>query len=132
MAKNEHVIQALSPNCTYPSFCNGVRPWRFSGCPDLLDLKGSDAPIKLCTIAAVAVMDEITRWITVAITSLHHLQCEPSSRRMGRHSSVDYFPRAVINDEEHVERPEPDCLNREKVAGPDLLSVLREKLAPAR
>ena len=51
---------------------------------------------------------------------------------MGRDSGMDNLPCAVINDEEHIGRPEPDRLNREEVAGPDFLGVLCEKLAPAR
>ncbi len=132
MAENQHVIQALGPNRPHPPFCNGVRLWRFYRCSDLPDPKGSDPSIELCTIAAIAVMDEISRWTSVPIRSLHDLLGQPSGRRMSRHSSMDNLPCAVINDEEHIERPEPDCVNREKVAGPDFLGVLCEKLAPAR
>jgi len=131
MAENQHVIQTLGSNRPHPALCNGIRLWRFNRCSDLRDPKGSDPAIELSLMAPVTVMDETSWWIPVEITGLRHLLCQPPGRRVSGRSSMNDFPRAVIDHEEHIERPKPDRLNREEVAGPDLFGVLCEKSVPA-
>ena len=45
---------------------------------------------------------------------------------------MDKFTSAMMDDEEDIQCPKPERLNREKIAGPYLATVLGQKLSPAR
>ncbi len=47
------------------------------------------------------------------------------------HPSVDQLTSAVMGDEEDIQCPKPEGLNRKQVAGPYLAAVLGQELSPA-
>ena len=75
-------------------------------------------------------MDKVAWWDSVTVARRHHLLSEPLRRRMGRYSGVDDFSRAMIDNEDDIQRPEPNGLNGEQIASPDLLGVLGQTAPP--
>ncbi len=82
--------------------------------------------------AAVSVMDEKTRWLTIPTASLDDLLSRPLACRVARGSDVHDLPTDVMNDEKDIDCPEEDRLNAEEVAGPGFTGMRGEKIAPAR
>ena len=124
MAENEHVIQTFSTHASYPAFRDGIGPWGSDRCSNLPDAEGSNSLVEDSTVAAVAVMNEVTGRVAVTIAGLHPLLRQPLGRGMSGCSGMNDLPPAVIYHEEHVQGPKPDGLNREQIAGPDFLRVL--------
>ena len=56
--------------------------------------------------AAVSVMDEKTRWLTIPTASLDDLLSRPLACRVARCSDVHDLPTGVMNDEKDIDCPE--------------------------
>ena len=82
--------------------------------------------------AAVSVMDENTRWLTIPTASLDDLLSRPLACRVACGSDVHDLPTDVMNDEKDIDCSEEDRLNAEEVAGPDFTGMRGEKITPAR
>ena len=56
----------------------------------------------------------------------------PGAVRVCGHAGEMDAPRAVLDPEQHVQRPQPDCLDREEVAGDDPMRLRAQELRPRR
>ena len=130
MPEDEHVIQALASDRPYPPLRNGVCLWRPNWRSNLFNPKGSDSAVENSPVTAVPVVNQVPGRISITITGLYHLLSQPIGRGMSSDSDMHDLPRAVTDDEEDVQCPEPDGLNREEIASPKVLRLLSEKLAP--
>jgi hypothetical protein len=77
----------------------------------------SEAPqavIEGHAVAAVAIVNEKSRWPPIPGTALDNLLGRPFSRRVARHANVQDFSIGVPNHEEDIERLEQNRLNAEK------------------
>lgn len=131
MPQYQHVVQTLGPDRPHPAFCNGVGFRRPNRCSNLLYIQRPNSAVEDYPKATVSVMDKVTRGNSIRTACLSHLLRQPLARRMSGYSSMHDLSGTVINYEVDVQRPEPDSLNREKVARPELLSVLCQKSPPA-
>src|SRR6516225_2311413 len=88
------------------------------------------ATIEACAIAAVAIMDQKSRWRSIPGAAFHDLLCDPASCRIPRHFNVDDFSVCEADDEEDVKRLEQDRRNAEKVASPNVRCMPCQELSP--
>ena len=89
----------------------------------LIEKANPEAPhatIEACSIAAVAIMDQKSRWRSIPGAAFHDLLCDPASCRMPRHFNVEDLSVCEADDEEDVKRLEQDRRDAEKVASPNV------------
>lgn len=124
MPHHEPVIQTLGPRRPHPTLRYGVRSRSFHGRACLLDAKRLHTAVERSTVTAVPIMDQKARWLAIDLADFRHL--------LRGYPGVDDLPRSMLNHEEHIERAEPDGLNREQIASPDFIGMLRQELSPPR
>ena len=75
-------------------------------------------------------MDQEAWWPTIPAAAFHDLLCDPFRRGMLCYLDMQHFAAGMADHEEDMEGLEPQSLNAEKVAGPNLRSVAFEKASP--
>jgi hypothetical protein len=75
-------------------------------------------------VAAVAIVNEKSRWPPIPGTAFDNLLGRPFGRRVACHADVQDFSIGVPNHEEDIEHLEQNCLNAEKIAGPYVRCVI--------
>jgi len=92
-----------------------------------------DAPhatIEACSIVAVAIMNQKSRWRSIPSAAFHDFLCDPASSRMRRHFDVEDLSVCESDDEEDVKRLEQDRRDAEKVASPNVGCMPRQEFSP--
>jgi hypothetical protein len=84
---------------------------------DLLYSETPQAVIEGHAVAAVAIVNEKSRWPPIPGAAFDNLFGRPFGRRVACHADVQDFSIGVPNDEEDIERLEQNRLNAEKIAG---------------
>ena len=99
----------------------------------LIEKANPEAPhatIEACSIAAIAIVNQKSRWRSLPGVAFHDLLCDPASRRKPRHFNVDDLSVCESDDEEDVKRLEQDRRDAEKVASPNVRCMPRQELSP--
>src|SRR5215469_13655162 len=113
---------------SHPSLSNGIGSGRPERRPNLPYSETPHATIEVRAIAAVAIVDQESRWRSIPGAALHDLLRDPC--RMPRHCNVENLPVREPDDEEDVKRLEQDCRDAEKVASPHVRCMPRQELTP--
>src|SRR5215470_4399756 len=92
--------------------------------------EAAHATIKAYSIAAVAIMNQKSRWGSIPGAAFNDLLCDPASRRMPRHFNVEDLSVCESDNEEDVKRLEQDRRDAEKVASPNVRRMPRQELSP--
>ena len=86
---------------------------------------------EVAAVGAVSVTDQETRAVSPR-RGIDELPPDPGRRRMCGDVDVHHRAAIVRDEEEDVERVEPERVHREEVRCPDLRAVVLEERAPAR
>ena len=129
LVDDDQLIQALSAECAYHAFGDGVR----LGGPDRgeygFDAQPSCPCIEAPTVAAVAVADEKLRLLTPR-RGLNQLLPDPLRPGMEGHVQVYELAPAMGDEERYVESLQGQRLHCEEVGCPDMRRVVLEKGSP--
>jgi hypothetical protein len=132
LAENEHQIQTLgsgrpdhrSGMSLARGDLNGVRICLM---PRLFNRRSEHLPV-----AAVAVMDEKTRWFTIPATAFDDLVRHPLCCGMASHLNMQDLAVGMTDRKENTEGLEPDRLHAEEIASPDIPGMPLEKFSQPR
>src|SRR6478609_4143467 len=105
LAKDDHVIEALTSDGADQSFSIAVLPRRSRRCRSVANAHRSDAARKCLAIDAVPITDEIV-WRAFPTTSLRELLGNPFGSRMRSDTEPQNAPSIVSQDEQPVQQPE--------------------------
>ena len=64
--------------------------------------EAAHATIEAYSIAAIAIVNQKSRWRSLSGAAFHDLLCDPASRRMPRHFNVEDLSVCESDDEEDV------------------------------
>jgi hypothetical protein len=132
LVQDQQVIQTVISDRSQPPLRDGVGLGRSERSADRCDAQVADPAMEGRSVAAVAVMHEKARWLTIPTASLDDLLARPLAGRMTRRSDMHDFATGVMNDEKDIDCPEEDSLDAKEVAGPDFAGMRGKKIAPAR
>ena len=116
------MIEALTPYTAEESLTDGMRARGVRRGFKNLNVTRLRNPSEANAKLAVVIMDEVLRPHTKG-GGFPKLLCSPGISGRSCHADVDHFARVQFDDEEGIERPEKQVGDREKVTGPDLLSM---------
>jgi hypothetical protein len=116
------MVRTFGSRRSHPSLSDGSGSGRPERRPNLPYSKTSHATIEVRAIAAVAVVNQESRWRSIPVRS-SPLSDAASLQRGGP-------PCSRPDDEEDVKRLEQDCRDTEKVASPHVRCMLRQELSP--
>jgi hypothetical protein len=86
----------------------------------LLYAKVAHAAIEARTIAAIAIMNQKSRWRSVSGAAFHDLLRCPVRCRTSRHFEVDDFSVSMPNHKEDMKRLEQNRSDVEKIVSPNV------------
>src|SRR6201982_3681170 len=124
------MVQAFGSHRSHPSLSDGIglgRPERRTNLPYS---QTPHATIEVRAVAAVAIVNQESRWRSIPGAAFHDLLRGPVRCRMPRHCHVEDIPVRAPDDEEDVTRLEQDRRDAQKVAGPNVRCVPRQELSP--
>ena len=127
--QDEQMIEALTPYTAEEALTDGIRARGVIRSFKNLDVTRLRNPSEAHTKLAIVITDEILRSLSIG-GGFPKLLCSPSVSGIACHANVDHSARAQFDHEEGEKRAEEKVSDREKVAGPDLLSMSVQKGAP--
>jgi hypothetical protein len=116
---DEHMIQAIAPQCTHDALAMRVRLRRARRCNEFADTEAAYALLKVLTVDAVAIVQQKARRHAVP-GGLNDSLGSPRRGRMRRNTHVHDLAALEREDYETVEHTESYADDREEVASPDL------------
>ena len=119
LIEDEHVVQALAPDRSYPALGDGVGPRRSERRASLGHTEITHPPIEGGAIATITVMNEKAWRLAIPSAAFNDLLCRPLGGRMRRHVHVENLSAGVMDQEEHVQCSKRDGLSAEEIARPD-------------
>src|SRR5215471_11230421 len=108
------MVQTLRSRGSHPSLSDSMGSRRPERRANLPYPEAAHATIEAYSIAAVAIMNQKSRWRSIPGAAFHDLLCDPASRRMPRHFNVEDLSVCESDDEEDVKRLEQDRRDAEK------------------
>ena len=129
VVQHDHVVETLMPERPHDPLRDRVRLGRLGRREHRSDPKPGGPPYEVPTVVAVAIADEELRG-GVPRRRLDHLLPDPRCGRMGRHVPMHDAAPVMADEEEDIQRPQGQRLDREAVAGPDLVGREPEERAP--
>ena len=120
--QDEQMIEALTPYTAEEPLTDGIRARGVRRSFKNLNVTRLSNPSEAHTKLAIVITDEVL-WPHTKGGGFPKLLCNPSVCGISCHTDMDHFARVQFDDEEGRERPETQVGNREKVTGPDLLSM---------
>src|SRR6516162_11341302 len=124
------MVQTFGSHRSHPSLSDGISAGRPERRTNLLYSETPHATIEVRTIAAVAIVNQESRWRSIPGAAFHDLLRNPVRCRMPRHCNVEDLPVREPDDEEDVKRLEQDRRDTEKVASPHARRMPRQELSP--
>jgi len=124
------MVQTFRSRRSHPSLSNGIGSGRPERRPNLPYSETPHATIEVRAIAAVAIVDQESRWRSIPGAALHDLLRGLVRCRMPRHCNVENLPVREPDDEEDGKRLEQDRRDAEKVASPHVRCMPRQELTP--
>jgi hypothetical protein len=124
------MVQTFGSHRSHPSLSDGIgsgRPERRTNLPYADTLH---ATIEVRAIAAVAIVNQESRWRSIPGAAFPDLLRGPVRCRMQRHCNVEDLPVREPDDEEDVKRLEQDQSGHRKVASPQVRCMPRQELSP--
>ena len=100
------MVQTLRSRGSHPSLSDSMGSRRPERRANLPYPEAAHATIEAYSIAAVAIMNQKSRWRSIPGAAFHDLLCDPASRRMPRHFNVEDLSVCGSDDEEDVKRLE--------------------------
>jgi len=122
LMQDEQVIETLAPHTSQKPLTDGIRARGVRRSFKNLNVTRLSNPSEAHTKLAIVITDEVL-WPHTKGGGFPKLLCSPSVGGISCHTDMDHFARVQFDDEEGRERPEKQVGNREKVTGPDLLSM---------
>src|SRR5215207_2833917 len=129
-AKHDNMINALPSDRTDQPFRISVLPRRSGRGRSISDAHGANTPKQHLAIRSVAVMDKIARSL-VPSAGLDQLPGDPFRGRMCRGAQPQNPTPVMPQDEQAVQKPEPDCWHYEQVDRGDAVRMVAQKRPPA-
>jgi hypothetical protein len=132
---DRHPVKALAPHGADEALGEGVGLRGFHRCSDDRDPLASKDLIERVGELAVAVVDQKPYWqgsIRERPREVASLLRDPDSARILGAAGQVNATTLEFDEEEHVEPPHRDRVNREEVAGQHARRLAAEKLTPAR
>ena len=120
--QDEQVIETLTPHTSEKPLTDGIRARGVIRSFENLDVTRLRNPSEAHPKLAIVITDEVLRPHTKG-GGFPKLLCGPGVGGISCHADVDHFARVQFDDEEGEQRAEEEVGDREKVAGPDLLSM---------
>ena len=130
LTQDDDVIETLTTHATEEALTGGIHIWRSHGGLDDPRPEGLGSAVEVGAELAVPVADDETRSLAERRGIAHLLRC-PLLGGSPRHRHVHDFARAEIDDQEGEDGPEPDVVNLDEIAGPDVIGVVFEEGRPA-
>jgi hypothetical protein len=126
------MVQTLRSRRSYPSLSDCIGSGRPERRANLLYSDAPHATVEARTIAAVAIVNQKSRWRVVPDAVFHDLLCGPVRRGMLRHFNVENLSTSLASrmDEEDAKRLQQDRRDAEKVASPHVRCMPRQELSP--
>jgi hypothetical protein len=129
LMKDQHVVQALSPDTAQKAFTDRISSWRMIRRFQYLDTAGCCHMCETGSKLAIVITDEMLGHVSIR-SCLPQLLCGPHIGGRSRHADMDDLPRSQFNDEKREERPKEEIGDLEKIAGPHISSVMMEESRP--
>jgi hypothetical protein len=127
--KDQDVVQTLSPNTPQKAFTDRIGSRRVIWCFKYLDATCGCYSRETGSELTIIIANEIFRRLSIG-SRLPQLLCSPSVGRRACHTDVDDFPRFQFNEEKRKERTKEEVGDLEKIAGPNISSVIMEESRP--
>jgi len=113
-AKDDDIIQALSPNGTNDAFGVRVLPRRTTSGKNLFNAESLSSLRKLLSVNGIAITEQILRFFIHA-AGLDQLLCSPGSGWMVGHIEMQYPATVVAENDEHKKDFEAGRWNRKEI-----------------
>src|SRR5215472_16466259 len=124
------MVQTFGSHRSHPSLSDGIGSGRPERRTNLPYSETPHATIEVRAIAAVAIVNQESRWRSIPGAAFHYLLRGPVRCRIPGHCNVDDLPVRAPDDEEDVKRLEQDRRDTEKVASPHARCMTRQELSP--
>ena len=124
------MVRTFGSHRSHPSLSDDIGSGRPERCTNLPYSETPHATIEVRAIAAVAIVNQESRWRSIPGAAFHDLLRGPVRCRMPRHCNVENLPVREPDDEEDVKRLEQDRRDAEKVASPHVRCMPRQELSP--
>src|SRR5262252_6972346 len=112
------MVQTFRSRRSHPSLSNGIGSGRPERRPNLPYSETPHATIEVRAIAAVAIVNQESRWRSIPGAAFHDLLRGPVRCRIPGHCNVEDLPVREPDDEEDVKRLEQDRRDTEKSRKP--------------
>ena len=122
LMQDEQMIETLTPYTAKEPLTDGIRAWGVIRSFENFNVTRLRNPSEAHPKLAIVITDEVLRPHTIG-GGFPKLLSSPGVGGISCHADVDHFARVQFDDEEGEERTEEKVGDREKVAGPDLLSM---------
>jgi hypothetical protein len=129
LAENEDVIETFTAHAPQKALTVRVHLWGAGGGTQHSNAHGRGGTVKVLAEPIVVVADDESRR-RAAGRRIPQLLRDPRRVGISRDADLNDPARAEIDDEEREDRPEPDVVELQKVACPDLTTVIFEKGGP--
>src|SRR5664280_3288362 len=129
LTENDHVIQALSTQCTDHSLHIGILPGRAGRNELLVHLEARNAPPEFSAIDTIAIPQK-NFWCPLERECLHNLLPRPKRRGRFGDCDVDDLPPLVQQNDEDEKHAEGRGRNGEEIDRSDLAGVVAKKGGP--
>jgi hypothetical protein len=134
LIQDEQLVQAFLPNRAHPALGHGIGFRCSKGRPNHFKAFRGEDLVEATRKFTIAVMNEEAQGSLGAVIQLPdelaRLLRDPSSIRIGGAARKVDTTRAEFDEEEHIERFQPNRFDSEKVAGQHLLPIVFQKGAP--
>jgi hypothetical protein len=127
--KDQDVVQTLSPNAPQKAFTDRIGAFRVIRCFQYLDATCDCYSSETGSEFAIMITNEVLRRLSIR-SRFPQLLCGPGVGRSARHTEMDDLARSQFNEEKWKKRLKEEIGDLEKIAGPDISSVIMEKGRP--
>ena len=131
LMKDQQMVKALTSHASQKAFADRIRSWRKIR-------RFEDLHVARCCYTGETRSELVVIISNQALGSLpirrgfSQLLCYPAVGRGLRHTYVDDFARLQLDDEERKERAEEEVSDLQKIACPDLCSVIVQEGPPVQ
>jgi len=131
--EDEQMIQALLSHAAHPPLGIGIGVWSPIRCQDHFYTLRDKHGIKTCGKLRITIVKEKTHLFPFLLEFPHELASllrHPSCRRVRGTSSQMNATRPKLDEEEHLERLQPQRFYGEEITGQQLLLMLAKESTP--
>src|SRR5215475_15229725 len=119
LAEHNHVIQALATYASNHPLGVWILPWALCSSPHFFNAHSLNSFLKVFTIDAVTISNEITRCLILG-KGFDHLLSRPSCGRVFGDIEVKQSASFMRQHNEHKQHTKPGCRYREEIDGDQL------------